>query len=81
MASILIRRLEESTKTRLRMRAASRGRSIEAEARAILEAGLAAESSGPPDLSTAIRRRFARFGGVEIPAVPREPIRRPPGIR
>ncbi|HLY60243.1 MAG TPA: plasmid stabilization protein [Terriglobia bacterium] len=75
MASITIRRLEASTKTRLRIRAASRGRSMEQEAREILRAALTAEKTGPSNLTDSIRRRFKAVGGVELPDLPREPMR------
>ena len=42
MTAITIRKLPEDAKRRLRMRAAARGTSMEAEARAILLAGLEA---------------------------------------
>lgn len=78
MASITIRQLEESTKTRLRMRAASHGRSMEEEAREILKGVLTTERAGPSNLAVSIRRRFGTLGGIELPDLPREPMRRPP---
>lgn len=80
MASITIRQLPENTKRRLRIRAARNGRSMEQEAREILKTALTQSEPPPPDLGEAIRRRFARFGGVELKIPPREPIR-DPGIR
>ncbi len=76
MASISIRQLEASTKTRLRMRAASHGRSMEQEAREILKAVLTAEKTGPSNLADSIRRRFQAVGGVKLPDLPREPMSR-----
>ena len=73
MASITIRRLEASTKTRLRMRAASRGRSMEQEAREILKAALTAEKTDLFSLADSIRRRFKALGGVDLPELHREP--------
>ena len=78
MASITIRQLEESTKQRLRMRAASHGRSMEEEARDILKVVLTAERPGPSNLAESIRRRFAPLGGVDLPDQPRELMRQPP---
>lgn len=75
VASITIRQLETSTKIRLRMRAASHGRSMEQEAREILKAVLTEEKTGPSNLADSIRRRFKLGGGVELPDLPREPIR------
>ena len=71
MASITIRRLPETTKRRLRMRAARNGRSMEQEARELLEAGLARDDSQPENLGEAIRRRFAPLGGVDLKILPR----------
>ena len=80
MASITIRQLPENTKRRLRLRAARNGRSMEQEARDLLEAGLARTDSEPDDIGEAIRRRFAPFGGVNLKIPPRGPIR-DPGIK
>ena len=78
MASILIRQVDERTKRRLRTSAARHGRSMEEEARAILKGALATEKAQERNLAESIRRRFAALGGVELPEVVREPIRRPP---
>jgi plasmid stability protein len=80
MASITIRKLPENTKRRLRMRAARNGRSMEQEARELLELGLARDDAEPVSLGEAIRRRFAPLGGVDLKIPPRGPIR-DPGIR
>jgi antitoxin FitA len=80
MASITIRKLPESTKRRLRLRAARNGHSMEQEARVLLEAGLAREQSQPKNLAEAIRGIFAPLGGVDLKIPPRGPIR-DPGIR
>jgi plasmid stability protein len=81
MASITIRRLEETTKQRLRVRASRHGRSMEAEAREILKVALSGATGGERNLVESIRRRFAAVGGIELPTVPREPIREPPDFR
>ena len=78
MASITIRKLDEQTKARLRVRAAHRQRSMEDEARNILRAALADEESTPRNLAEAIRRRFRPLGGVELSLPVREPMREPP---
>lgn len=80
MASITIRKLPENTKRRLRIRAARNGRSMEQEARELLEAGLAQADAEPKDMGEAIRRIFAPLGGVDLKIPPRGPIR-DPGIR
>lgn len=78
MASITIRRLEESLKARLRVRAAHHGRSMEEEAREILKAALASERAGQRNLAKSIRGRFAVLGGIELPELSRESMQRPP---
>ena len=80
MASITIRQLEENTKRKLRIRAAHHGRSMEQEAREILKSALSQPEEQPKDLVEVIRRRFAKYGGVELKIPPRGPIR-DPGIR
>jgi len=80
MASITIRQLEENTKRKLRMRAARHGRSMEQEAREILKSALSQPEEQTKDLVDTIRRRFAKYGGVELNIPPRGPIR-DPGIR
>lgn len=78
MASITIRNLDETTKRRLRIRAAHSNRSMEEEARSILRAALAEEPGTSGDLASAIRRRFQPLGGIELEVPRREPIREPP---
>ena len=77
MASITIRNLDDDVKTRLRIRAAGHGRSMEEEARLILREAVDRKAS-PENLATAIRARFAPFGGVELEMPPRETMREPP---
>jgi antitoxin FitA len=74
MASITIRQLEETTKRKLRIRAARHGRSMEQEAREILKTALSQPEDQPKDLGKAIHDLFAPFGGVELEIPPREPI-------
>lgn len=78
MASITIRKLDEKTKARLRIRAAQHGRSMEEEARTLLRAALRDEVTPGSNLADAIRARFRRLGGVELGRPAREPIREPP---
>jgi plasmid stability protein len=80
MASITIRNLEEPLKARLRIRAATHGRSMEDEARDILRNALNREPPQAANLASAIRARFAPLGGVELPEAPREPMREPPAF-
>jgi antitoxin FitA len=72
MATMTIRNVDDALKARLRVRAATHGKSMEEEARDILRAALSAEPSSAPDLGQAIRKRFAPYGGVELPELPRE---------
>ena len=62
-----IRDLDDDLKAALRVRAAERGRSMEAEVREILRAVLTRPSSGP-GMATRIRRRFA--DGEDMPIEP-----------
>ncbi|CCI54382.1 FitA-like ribbon-helix-helix domain-containing protein [Nostocoides jenkinsii] len=73
MTAITIRKLPEDAKRRLRMRAAARGTSMEAEARAILLAGL--EAPVHVDLSwiEQLIEIGHEFGGVDLPAIADEP--------
>ena len=72
MASITIRNLDDSVKTRLRIRASANGRSMEEEARLILREAVG-RRAGPKNLAKAIRARFAPFGGVELAIPTRQP--------
>lgn len=78
MAAITIRKLDDATKLRLRVRAAQHGRSMEEEAREILRSALVASSRPEENLAAAIRRRFAPFGGVELELPRRDAVRPPP---
>lgn len=80
MASITIRRLDDSVKTKLRLRAASHGRSMEEEAREILKAGLTAKRLPRLNLAESIRRHVDPLGGVELALPPRQAVRRPPKL-
>ena len=76
MTGMTIRNLDDQLKKRLRIRAASRGRSMEEEAREILRAALSAEPhQGRYNLAESIRGRVAKIGGVELDIPAREPIR------
>jgi antitoxin FitA len=75
MAALSIRNLDERVKQRLLLRAARHGRSMEAEARAILTAAVQEldESAG---LFTALLDRIGTLGGVDLDLPPRaEPAR------
>ncbi|MCC6196897.1 MAG: plasmid stabilization protein [Burkholderiales bacterium] len=78
MASLTIRKLDERTKDRLRVRAAHHKRSMEDEARNILRAALAEDAATPRDLGQSIHRRFKPLGGLDLRLPAREPMRKPP---
>lgn len=78
--SILIRKIDDRTKSRLRVRAASHGRSMEEEAREILRAALISPATGG-NLSEMIRRRFASIGGVNLELPRRDLMREPPRFK
>jgi plasmid stability protein len=65
MATLMIRDLDEAVKARLRVRAARNGRSMEAEARAILGAAVA-EQADRRGLGSRIRARFADVDDFDI---------------
>jgi plasmid stability protein len=78
MSAITIRRLDEDVKKRLRARAASNGRSMEAEAREILASALIQQKPDPNNLADLMRARFAPLGGVKLRIPKRQPMRDPP---
>jgi hypothetical protein len=83
MASITIRKLDDSVKAKLRIRAAENGRSMEEEARAILEGvvQLPKVTPGKPrSFYKSIRRQLAEAGidGIELEIPSRGPMREPP---
>jgi antitoxin FitA len=80
MATLTIRQLDEKTKTRLRVRAARHGRSMEEEAREILRSALTTSSPARKNLADIIQRRFAEFGGFEFELPRRDPVRQAPGF-
>jgi len=80
MGTLTIRNLEDPIKSRLRLRAAARNRSMEEEARQILRAALQEPSAPTPDLGARIRARFAGLGDVELPIEVREPGHPPPDL-
>jgi plasmid stability protein len=62
----------------LRVRAAHHGRSMEEEAREILRSALTTPSRTKENLATAIRRRFASLGGIELSLPLRDAVRKAP---
>lgn len=74
MANITIRNLDDSLKSKLRIRAARLGRSMEEEVRVILK-GVLLEEDFPPSLGESIHQRFADLGRFDLPLSTREKIR------
>jgi len=77
MASITIRNLDDEVKSRLRVRAAGAGRSMEEEARLILGKAVGGEPEAR-DLASIIRSYFGPTKGVDLELPPRGPAREPP---
>lgn len=67
-STLTVRNLDDAVKSRLRRRAAENGRSMEAEARAILRDTLLGPT--PTQLGTRIHERFAGLRGdaLDLPA-------------
>ena len=80
VGTLTIRNLEDPLKSRLRMRAAARNRSMEEEARQILRAALEEPPVQSVDLGTRIRARFAAFGDIQLSTEPRQATREPPEL-
>ena len=78
MATLTIRDIDEALKRSLRIRAASRNRSMEEEARQILRAALLEAPNPDTDLAARIRARFEGLGDVVLPGIEREAVRPPP---
>ena len=75
MATLTVRGLDDDTRSRLRVRAAQHGRSMEAEVRAILQETLSEPAGG---LGTRIHARFATVGGVDLQVPRRDEMPRRP---
>ncbi len=78
MGSITIRNLDDGLKGQLRLRAARNGHSMEEEARIILRQTLTETALPEQDLATLMRGAFAPLGGLDLPEIPRTPLRDPP---
>jgi plasmid stability protein len=80
MPTITIRNLDEKVKRKLQVRAALNGRSMEAEAREVLTEFVEVVSTSgtqEEDLGSAIHKRFAALGGVELEVPSRQFSNRP----
>jgi len=81
VASIIIRNLDAGLARKLRLRAARRNRSMEDEARDIVQTVLAQEPVSPRHLIDELRELVQPLGGVDIELPRRGPIRRPPDFK
>jgi plasmid stability protein len=77
MASLTVRRLSDDAKRKLRVRAAENGRSMEEEARKIIEDAVSPKNRRR-NLAEEIHRIVAPLGGIELELPPRQPVRDPP---
>ena len=82
MGTLTIRKLDDRVKSKLRVRAAQHGRSMEEEARQIITSALNARSrkNPPGNIADLIRSVFGPLGGVELPELPKEFVG-PPRVR
>ena len=80
MASLTIRNLDDALKTRLRIRAAERGRSMEEEARLILRRTLLGEEEPASNLATLAQELFGPEHGVDLDLPERRPAREAPSF-
>lgn len=81
MTTLTVRNIDPDVQKRLRVRAAQNGRSMEAELRQIIKDAVGpASEANEINLAEAIRRRFAKYGGVELKIPPREVGGPPPSF-
>jgi antitoxin FitA len=66
MSTLTIRNLEPSIKDKLRMSAATHGRSMEEEVRTILRSVLSQPAAPTTGMGSRIHARFAAIGGAEL---------------
>lgn len=79
MANITIRNLDDDIRTRLRVRAASNGHSMEEEVRQILRKAVG-RARRSRDLTSIVRSHFGPTNGVDLKLPPRESGREPPSF-
>jgi plasmid stability protein len=75
MGTMTIRNIDDQLKSRLRVRAAMHGRSMEDEAREILRASLSIDPARSGSLVASIRARVEAVGGVELELPARDAMR------
>jgi len=81
MGNLLIRNLDDRVKSKIRVRAARHGRSMEEEARRLLTTAVQRSPANEGGFGTAVRRRFASLGSMKLERLPRETMRDPPKLR
>jgi plasmid stability protein len=79
MACLTIRNLDEGLKTKLRLRAAEHGCSMEEEVRNLLRQSLL-PSAMTGNLASRIHQRFASVAIDALPIPPRQEVRTPPNL-
>jgi plasmid stability protein len=80
LGRITTRNLDDLLKSHLRVQAAVHGRLIRDDAREVLRSAHSRVPGRQRNLAAAIRARFARLGGFELPAMPRDDMRAPPSF-
>ena len=82
MTTLTIPNVDDDLTQRLRTRAAVHGRSVEAEARGILEDALGGKqlAAAPDNLYEAIRAIVEPLGGIELEPFPHQPMAEPPNF-
>ena len=81
MSTLTVRNLDDGLKARLRVRAAENGRSMEAEARAILRSTLVGDTGADDRLGSRIHERFAGLGADKLELPPRTEAPRAADLR
>ena len=78
MASLMVRKIDDRVKARLRVRAARHGRSLEEEVRRILARAAEESDPAPGNVADAIAQIVDPIGGVELDLPPRGRVFDPP---
>ena len=79
MASITIRNIDETLKSKLRLQSAQHGCSMEAEVRNILRLALL-PAAAPSDFADRVHQRFAGLSVESLPIPARQDVRTPPDM-
>ena len=81
MPTLVVRNVDDTLHATLKREAAAHGRSMEEEVRAILRERLdLAPRATPTNWLDAIRALVEPLGGIDLPDIPREPLRAPPDL-